>query len=217
MLNEWEINQDLFCTLKANVSQKILNLHSLRHSHSGEICIHFYCLSWLRQARQRKNDSKFSTMTMPKTMPVQNLLRYISFKLCIWFNRKSKDLNAKCLNQLLSKTLNESCSKLIVLSGNEKEISFVCIHLQLFRNVSTLRYLINEQPQLLIPDFLPPPPLAPCYLNIKLSRGRGLFLLMKPRLFPPTHLIDTWESLLLTLKKRELFFRFKPLQHYSIW
>ena len=36
--------------LKANVSQKILNWHSLRHSHSAEICIHFYCLSWLRQA-----------------------------------------------------------------------------------------------------------------------------------------------------------------------
>ena len=35
------------CTLglKANVSQKILNWHSLRHSHSAEICIHFYCLS----------------------------------------------------------------------------------------------------------------------------------------------------------------------------
>ena len=41
-------------SLKANVSQKILNWHSLRHSHSAEICIHFYCLSWLRQARQRK-------------------------------------------------------------------------------------------------------------------------------------------------------------------
>ena len=25
-------------------------------------------------------DANFSTMTMPKTMPVQNLLRYISFK-----------------------------------------------------------------------------------------------------------------------------------------
>ena len=30
--------------------------------------------------KAKKNDSKFSTMTMPKTMPVQNLLRYISFK-----------------------------------------------------------------------------------------------------------------------------------------
>ena len=40
--------------LKANVSQEILNWHSLRHSHSADICIHFYCLSWLRQARQRK-------------------------------------------------------------------------------------------------------------------------------------------------------------------
>ena len=40
--------------LKAYVSAKILNWHSLRHSHSAEICIHFYCLSWLRQARQRK-------------------------------------------------------------------------------------------------------------------------------------------------------------------
>ena len=27
-------------------------------------------------------DANFSTMTMPKTMPVQNLLRYISFKRC---------------------------------------------------------------------------------------------------------------------------------------
>ena len=32
-------------TLKANVSQEILNWHSLRQSHSAEICIHFYCLS----------------------------------------------------------------------------------------------------------------------------------------------------------------------------
>ena len=40
--------------LKANISQKILNWHSLRHSHSAEICIHFYCLSWLKQARQIK-------------------------------------------------------------------------------------------------------------------------------------------------------------------
>ena len=33
-----------FC-LKANVSQMILNWHSLRHSHNAEICMHFYCLS----------------------------------------------------------------------------------------------------------------------------------------------------------------------------
>ena len=39
---------------KAYVSAKILNWHRLRHSHSADICIHFYCLSWLRQARQRK-------------------------------------------------------------------------------------------------------------------------------------------------------------------
>jgi hypothetical protein len=31
--------------LKANVSQEILNWHSLRHSHSADICIHLYCLS----------------------------------------------------------------------------------------------------------------------------------------------------------------------------
>jgi zona occludens toxin (predicted ATPase) len=31
-------------------------------------------------SKAKKNDSKFSTMTMPKTMPVQNFLRYISFK-----------------------------------------------------------------------------------------------------------------------------------------
>jgi peptidoglycan biosynthesis protein MviN/MurJ (putative lipid II flippase) len=30
-------------------------------------------------SKAKKNDSKISTMTMPKTMPVQNLLRYISF------------------------------------------------------------------------------------------------------------------------------------------
>ena len=36
--------------LKPNVSQEILRWHSLRHSHSADICIHFYCLSWLRQA-----------------------------------------------------------------------------------------------------------------------------------------------------------------------
>ena len=29
-------------------------------------------------------DANFSTMTMPKTMPVQNLLRYISFKWTMW-------------------------------------------------------------------------------------------------------------------------------------
>ena len=34
-----------FAMFKANVSQKILNWHSLRHSHSAEICIHSYCLS----------------------------------------------------------------------------------------------------------------------------------------------------------------------------
>ena len=33
-----------FRSLKAYVSQEILNLHSLRHSHSADICIHFYCL-----------------------------------------------------------------------------------------------------------------------------------------------------------------------------
>ena len=46
--------RESWMVLKANVSQEILNWHSLRHSHSAEICIHFYCLSWLRQARQRK-------------------------------------------------------------------------------------------------------------------------------------------------------------------
>ena len=33
-------------------------------------------------------DANFSTMTMPKTMPVQNLLRYITFKdgkLCCYY------------------------------------------------------------------------------------------------------------------------------------
>ena len=40
--------------LKNYVSQEILNWHSLRHSHSADICILFYCQSWLRQARQRK-------------------------------------------------------------------------------------------------------------------------------------------------------------------
>ena len=52
---ETDKRQKLACVdLKANVSQKILNWHNLRHSHSAEICIHFYCLSWMRLARQRK-------------------------------------------------------------------------------------------------------------------------------------------------------------------
>jgi hypothetical protein len=37
---------------KAYVSEEILNWHS--RSLSADICIHFYCLSWLRQASQRK-------------------------------------------------------------------------------------------------------------------------------------------------------------------
>ena len=34
-----------YSSLKANVSEEILNGHSLRHSYSAEICIHSYCLS----------------------------------------------------------------------------------------------------------------------------------------------------------------------------
>ena len=34
----------------------------------------------IEASKAKKNDSKISTMTVPKTMPVQNLLRYISFK-----------------------------------------------------------------------------------------------------------------------------------------
>ena len=66
-------------SLKANVSQEILSWHSLRHNHSADIFIHFYCLLMSEASKPKKNDSKISTMTMPKTMPVQNLLRYISF------------------------------------------------------------------------------------------------------------------------------------------
>ena len=43
--------------------------------------MHPFLLPKLTEAsKAKKNDSKISTMTMPKTMPVQNLLRYISFK-----------------------------------------------------------------------------------------------------------------------------------------
>ena len=41
---------------------------SFRHSHSAEICIHFHCLSWLRQARQRKI--------------IQNLALWLCLRLC---------------------------------------------------------------------------------------------------------------------------------------
>ena len=37
-------------------------------------------------------DANFSTMTMPKTMPLQNLLRYISFKWCEIYKEKPKKL-----------------------------------------------------------------------------------------------------------------------------
>ena len=40
--------------LKAYVSEKILSLLSLRHSLSADICIHFHCLTSLRQASHRK-------------------------------------------------------------------------------------------------------------------------------------------------------------------
>ena len=39
----------------------------------------FLLLKLTEASKAKKNDSKFSIMTMPKTMPVQNLLRYISF------------------------------------------------------------------------------------------------------------------------------------------
>jgi hypothetical protein len=43
--------------------------------------LHPFLLPKLTEAsKAKKNDSKFSTMTMPKTMPVQNLLRYIRFQ-----------------------------------------------------------------------------------------------------------------------------------------
>ena len=52
-----EGNQGIFVLrhtvgLKAYVSEEILNWHSL--SLSTDLCIHFYCLSQLRQASQRK-------------------------------------------------------------------------------------------------------------------------------------------------------------------
>ena len=40
--------------LKAGVSEEILNWHSLCLSLSADLCIHFYCLSRLMQASQRK-------------------------------------------------------------------------------------------------------------------------------------------------------------------
>ena len=46
--------------------------------------MHPFLLPKLTEAsKAKKNVSKFSTMTMPKTMPVQNLLTYISFKSAI--------------------------------------------------------------------------------------------------------------------------------------
>ena len=43
--------------------------------------MHLFLLSKLTEAsKAKKNDPKISTMTMPKTMLVQNFLRYISFK-----------------------------------------------------------------------------------------------------------------------------------------
>ena len=79
-LNDGYSNLDSFLhTFKANVSQEILNWHSLRHSHSAEICIHFFLPKLTEASKAKKSDSKISTMTMPKTMPVQNILRYIGF------------------------------------------------------------------------------------------------------------------------------------------
>ena len=40
--------------MKAYVSEEILNWHSLSFCLSANFCIHFYCLSCLRQASQRK-------------------------------------------------------------------------------------------------------------------------------------------------------------------
>ena len=37
--------KEIFLSLKANVSEEILSWHSLRHSHSADICILFYCQS----------------------------------------------------------------------------------------------------------------------------------------------------------------------------
>ena len=51
-----------FDSFKANISQEI------RYSHSAEICIHLYCLSWLRQPRQRKN--------------IQNSALWLCLRLC---------------------------------------------------------------------------------------------------------------------------------------
>jgi hypothetical protein len=43
--------------------------------------LHQFLLPKLTEAsKAKKNDSKISTMTMPKTMTVQNLCRYISFE-----------------------------------------------------------------------------------------------------------------------------------------
>ena len=74
-----------FTRMKAYVSQEILNWHSLRHSLSADLWIIFLCL-----AQAIKIDANVSTMTMSKTMPAQNLWRYISFK-----NLNQKDLIRK--------------------------------------------------------------------------------------------------------------------------
>ena len=44
----------MFVCLKAYVSEEILNWHCLSLSLNADLCIHFYCLSRLRQASHRK-------------------------------------------------------------------------------------------------------------------------------------------------------------------
>ena len=61
----------LHYTLFAYVSEEILNWQSF--SLSADLCIHFHCLSWLSQASQRRNDSKF----IPKTKTMTGKISYM--------------------------------------------------------------------------------------------------------------------------------------------
>ena len=56
----------------------------------------------IEASKAKKNDSKLGTMTMPKTMPVQNLLRYISFKSTQIGTPKKYFLSKKLLSVLTS-------------------------------------------------------------------------------------------------------------------
>ena len=86
--------------LKAYVSEEILNWYRLSLSLSADLCIHFYCLSQLRQAVQRKviqTSALFKTKTIKS---VQNLFRYSSLKMHEWIACKIMSTQIRCLTKL---------------------------------------------------------------------------------------------------------------------